>query len=67
VEKPVGHWTYSSRKPLTIGWRAARMLGKKPPSSPRIKAYTIPCTASCGVTANAKVIWLNEVQFSVDA
>ena len=57
--------SYSSRKAVTIGSRAARMAGKRPPNSPITRAYAAPCMSSAGVTVKAKATWLKVCQFIV--
>jgi len=58
---------YSSRSADAMGWRAARMAGSRPPTSPISVAQTMPWTSSRGVTANANVSWLKLCQFIVAA
>src|SRR5512141_944964 len=56
---------YSSRRAVTIGRRAARKAGKRPPTSPIRAAYTTPCTRRPGVTLKANATWLNDCQLIV--
>ena len=56
---------YSWRSACTIGIRAARSAGKKPPTTPISAAKMTPISSRPGVTLNGNATSLKDVQFVV--